>query len=331
MATMDLGRVAGPGGAEPPRAGLGLVHELHRSVRGSWRDAELFRYVYAPWEPQIESPRPYFHPVRTLSGEPVTLYRPYDHVWHKGIALSLCNVDEENFWGGPTYQPGEGYRQLDNNGSMRHLGFDLLDVRDDLIRITERLVWVTRDDRRLLAERRRVAAEVLPSADAWRLVFGTELTNISGSPVRFGSPTTRGRDNAGYGGLFWRGPRSFAGGRFVTPDGEGGDELMGSRGAWMAFTGKHDGQGTASSVLFVDDPANFSFPSRWFARCDPYAVLSPAPFFDEEFVLRDGETLTLRYDVFIADGPLDRGRGEKLARRASERDLLADDPDRSRR
>jgi hypothetical protein len=42
---------------------------------------------------------------------------------------------------------------------------------------------------------------------------------------------------AGYGGLFWRGPRSFTG-TVVTPGGTGGtggDELMGSRGAWRRW------------------------------------------------------------------------------------------------
>src|SRR5688572_17400723 len=60
---------------------------------------ELFSYVYQPDSPQLESPRPYFHPVHTLGGQPVTLFRPEDHVWHKGIAWSLPNVGTENFWG----------------------------------------------------------------------------------------------------------------------------------------------------------------------------------------------------------------------------------------
>lgn len=124
---MNLGRVAGPSSAEPPRAGPDLLDESGRSVRGGWRGTEPFRYVHAPGDSQIESPRSYLYPVRTLSGELLTLCRPRDHVWHEGIAFSLREVNEENFWGGPTFQRGEGYRQLDNNGSMRHLGFDLLD------------------------------------------------------------------------------------------------------------------------------------------------------------------------------------------------------------
>ncbi len=63
------------------------------------------------------------YPVRTLGGELVTGDRPEDHPWHKGISWSLPNVGTEDFWGGPTYRRGDGYVQLDNNGTMRHDGF----------------------------------------------------------------------------------------------------------------------------------------------------------------------------------------------------------------
>ena len=79
-----------------------------------------------------------------------------------------------------------------------------------------------------VTERRRIAAAAWPEADAWVLAFETTLTNVSGADIVFGSPTTEGRPNAGYGGLFWRGPRSFTGGTVVTADGTGGDELMGT-------------------------------------------------------------------------------------------------------
>ena len=128
-------------------------------------DLELFRYVYRPGEAQLESPRPFFHPVRTLRGDLVTLYRPHDHVWHKGIALSLPHVGTENFWGGPTFRNG-AYVQEHNDGAMRHDGFDVADVKDDVVRLDERLTWVTESGQTPVTERRRIAATVLPDGDA---------------------------------------------------------------------------------------------------------------------------------------------------------------------
>ncbi len=322
----QLGRVAGPGGMEPPPDGLGLLHEEGRSLWGTWRGERLFRYVYQPWDAQIESPRPYFHPVRTLGGELATIYRPHDHVWHKGIAWSLCVVNDENFWGGPTYVRDRGYQQLPNNGSMRHERFERIGLRDGVLRVDERLTWTTEAGQDWISELRGLGVAALPEAGAWRLSFSSQMLNTSGHSLSFGSPTTHGRENAGYSGLMWRGPRSFTGGQVITPDGPGGDEQMGRRGPWLAFTGRHDGDGTASTVLFRDDPGNYCAPTEWFVRSTPFGCICPAPFFSSEYSLAAGETLALRYDVFIADGALGTDDCQRLADRAAAGDLLEHRP-----
>lgn len=284
-------------------------------------DLELFRYVYRPSDAQLESPRPFFHPVRTLRGDLVSLYRPHDHVWHKGIALSLPHMGTENFWGGPTFRNGQ-YVQERNDGAMRHDGFDEAVAKDDVLRLDERLTWVTEAGQTTVTERRRIAATLWPDETAWLLAFETTMTNVSGAEIVIGSPTTAGRPNAGYGGLFWRGPRSFTGGTVVTPDGTGGDELMGTRGPWLAFAGRHDERGGSSTLVFRDSPANFSYPSQWFVRATPFAAVCPAPFFDTEYPFAAGAVLTLRYDIAVADGSLDPAACARLAERAAARDLL---------
>ena len=52
-------------------------------------DVELFRYTFIPDSPQLESPKPYLSPIRTRAGHVVSLFRPHDHVWHKGISWAL--------------------------------------------------------------------------------------------------------------------------------------------------------------------------------------------------------------------------------------------------
>src|SRR5205814_7810544 len=112
----------------------------------------------------------------------------------------------------------------------------------------------------------------------WTLRYATEFTNVSGAAVPIGSPTTEGRPNAGYGGLFWRGPRSFRGGRVYLDGRTGGDELMGERGRWLAFAGNHDEIDASSTLVFVDDSADDA-PVQWFVRTEPFACVCPAPFF----------------------------------------------------
>jgi hypothetical protein len=256
---------------------------------------ELCRYVYQPPEPAIESPRPYFHPVRTLAGDEVSIYRPHDHVWHKGISWSLPNVGPQNFWGGPTYVRDRGYVQLDNNGTMAHRSLTLTGES-----IAQELDWLTSDGALWFKENRNVDLSIVDGG--WSLTFTTAMRNVSGDTIHIGSPTTEGRANAGYGGLMWRGPRSFTEGEVIIPDVTGGDELMGTRAPWLAFRGRHDGHGRTSTVVFVDAPTNHGHPVEWFVRSTPFACVSSAPFFSAEVPVAPEETLTRRYGVVIADG-----------------------------
>jgi len=282
---------------------LQATHLLGRSVTVRAGEVELFTYTYRPDTPVLESPKPYLHPIRTRTGEVVSLYRPHDHVWHKGIAWSLPHVGEHNFWGGPTYVQGS-YAQLANNGSAVHKEMTRLSATGDRVEIGHRLDWISQAGLPVIGERRGLTATLVDET-TWALVFETAMTNVSGGPLAFGSPTTKGRENAGYGGLFWRGPRSFTGGVIQSPDGAGGDELRGRRAEWFGFRGRHDETGTRSTIVMVDDTANPSHPPQWFARSEDFACLCPAPFFSEEADLPDGATLSFRYAVVVAAG--DRG------------------------
>ena len=295
---------------EPGRPGLSLDHEHGRSLRVAFDGTEIFRYVYGPWNPQFESPRPYFHPLTTLGGREVSTYRPHDHLWHKGMAWSLPNVGTEDFWGGPTYNRGRGYEQLENNGSTNHVEFTSLEVGPERISVVENLEWVTQGGELWVREERRFGVEVLDGGEqgAWTLTYSTRFTNVSGAEIVMGSPTTKGRENAGYGGLFWRGPRSFTGGSVYVPGREGGDDLNGIRSPWMAFSGRHDGEGGASTLVFVDSPNN-SYPggenTEWFVRTGIFAVVSPSPYYSTELTFEPGTSLSYEYAVVIADE--DRG------------------------
>ncbi|MDI1460831.1 PmoA family protein [Catellatospora sp. KI3] len=280
---------------------LHVDHALGRDVTVSTGDRPLFTYTYRPDTVRLESPKPYLHPIRTLAGDVVSLFRPHDHVWHKGIAWSLPHVGEHNFWGGPTYVHGSFYVQLDNNGSAVHREMTDLSAAAGRADIGHRLDWISQDGEAVIDEHRALTATVLDGT-SWVLTFQTAMTNVSGATLDIGSPTTKGRDNAGYGGLFWRGPRSFTGGTVQSPAGTGADDLRGSRADWFAFRGRHDETGRASTIVMVDDAGNPHHPPQWFTRSEEFACLCPAPFFSEELALDAGQTVTFRYAVLVASG-----------------------------
>ncbi|WP_053731487.1 PmoA family protein [Nocardia sp. NRRL S-836] len=268
--------------------------------------AELFRYVHRPSTPAFEGPKPYLHPVRTLAGDVVTGFRPHDHRWHKGVQMTATDVSGQNFWGGVTYVRDEGYVVLPNVGAMRHQNFTTSGTGDEL-RIGERLSWFTEAGQHWVEEARELTVRDV-EAETWALEFATTLTNLRQEPLVFGSPTTNGRELAGYTGFFWRGPRSFTGGEVIGADGGTGQEMMGRPAGWLAFVGRHDEVDRSSTLLFVDHPENKN--THWFVRSTPFAAVNPSFAFFDTVDVAPGEALRLRYRLVVANGEWDRERLE---------------------
>ncbi|WP_104435357.1 PmoA family protein [Kineococcus xinjiangensis] len=266
----------------------------------------------------LESPKPYLHPLRTLTGAPVSGFRPHDHRWHKGVQFTASEVSGQNFWGGPTYVHGRGYVQLGNVGTMRHDGFARTDAGEVAVGTTENLTWVTSAGEEWVSESRELRfGGVDPVRGLWVLDVATELRNVRGRDLEFGSPTTLGRPAAGYTGLFWRGPRAWTGGTVLTADtgtdADTGTEPMGSASAWLAYSGQHDEVDGGGTLLFLAGTSSADVPLRWFVRSDPFPAVAPSFAFSEEVVLPAGEVLRLRHRIVVGDRAWDRAETEAVA------------------
>jgi hypothetical protein len=277
---------------------------------------EILRYVYRPDPDPFESRKPYAHPVRTLAGRTVTGYRPSDHRWHKGLQMTASHLSGQNFWGGNSYVHGRGYLALPERvGSMRHDGFSAFTVEDGRLALTEDLTWVVHHGEEWAREARGLTVHsVDEKAGAWALDWSIHLTNLRAEPLAFGSPTTAGRELAGYTGLHWRGPRDFTGGTVFAPgaDADAAD-LMGTQGPWLAFTAEHDEADAHSTLVFAHAPENLDgtraiHPSHWFVRAEPVPTVAFSWAFFEEFELEPGESFAFRYRLVVADGAWDRDR-----------------------
>ncbi len=298
---------------------LHLTHTFHDALELRAGNVTLFRYVYEPDTPQLESPRPFFHPVHSLAGDLVTVFRPYDHIWHKGISMTIAHLEDQNFWGGGSYRHGQGYVQLPNNGRQRHDGWTSITCDGDSFAAQEELTWITQAGESWIKETRSIAVPPVDAAAGyWCLDFATSLVNVRGAPLHIGSPTTEGRPMAGYGGLFWRGPRSFFQGEAFTAAGHEGPEAMGQPAPWLAYVGRHDGSANTSTLVFLDHPNNVRYPTKWFMRQVPFACASFAFMFDEVYVLEPDARLDLRYRIVIANGRWDRETIEPLAQQWQE-------------
>ena len=291
------------------------VHGEHIAVEAA-NGTEILRYVYRPDPEAFEAKKPYAHPVRTLGGRTVTGYRPNDHRWHKGLQMTASHLSGQNFWGGPTYVDGKGYVRLPERvGSMRHDGFTAFTVSESRLDVTETLTWVENGGEEWAREERGLAVHsVDEEAGSWALDWSIRLTNTRDEPLAFGSPTTAGREMAGYTGLQWRGPRDFTGGSVFAPDTDGdADKLMGSQSPWLAFTTEHDDVDAHSTLVFAHAPENLDpqttvHESHWFVRSEPFPTVAFSWAFFEEFELPPGESFEYRYRLVVADGAWDEER-----------------------
>jgi hypothetical protein len=247
----------------------------------------------------IDSPRPVIHPLATPGGTTVTDSSPADHSWHRGLSLAVSNIRVEgepepvNLWGGVTWSGGAAgsggdYRQLDNNGEQRLLDLEVVEST-----ASARLEWVTRAGRVIVREERVLAASIAHDSlerPYLALHWTSRLENASGGELGLGSPTTAGRPDAGYGGLFLRGAPELA----------GADVLLGERGliadsAAMGQTARWAALRTLNATVVMR-----SAPTPWFVRSTP-PMLCAAPFFHEEISLSAGEVLELEWDVLVTD------------------------------
>lgn len=288
------------------------THVLNESLSIAYAGVELLQYVYGADIAATECPTPYLHPVRSLSGGVVTNFRPHDHRWHKGLTMTCAELNGHNFWGGPTYVRDKGYELLDNVGRMAHAGFNRVD--DD--GFEETLRWHTPCGACWVEEVRGLqVTEIDPGNGSWTLALSFDLKNISGDVLEWGTPTTVGRPNAGYGGVFWRGPRDFTKGRILASDGREGEEMMGQVSPWLAYVGSHDGRDGGATLLFIDHPDNPRYPCKWFCRSGPFAAVSASFMFDKIYPQEPDTTIHLSYRIVVLDGARE---AEELKRLASQ-------------
>lgn len=157
-----------------------LRHDLEDRLSFVAKDVTIAEYRYRPGVPKEEGPMPFFHPMRTLSGEVVTLARPVDHVWHHGLSLSFAALSGANFWGGPAYVRDTGYTWLENIGEIQHRRFSDLYCKEMVAGFAEQLDWRSVRNEVWLTEHRQIDISLEEVHDGcWSMRFQSKLTNAT--------------------------------------------------------------------------------------------------------------------------------------------------------
>lgn len=238
------------------------------------------------------APRPYFHPVRSLSGTVLTEVAPVDHIHHLGLSVAFSDLNGTNFWGGSTYTQDRGPVVLPNHGNQALDGWT-----EEGGRATGTVLWTSRHGTLLAEERRTVEVSAHPAPGSWSLSLTSVMVPAAGVPaLEVSSSAVKGRSGAGYGGIFWRFPADCSGTRVFSAAGAGADPAHGSRSPWLAIS-TVTGGAPVTVVLAQAAPAR-----PWFIRSEGYLGVGPAVAWSEKAVADAARPLVQSLHAVIHDG-----------------------------
>ncbi|WP_250445069.1 PmoA family protein [Actinotalea sp. C106] len=310
----------------PPWSESPVWREHGDLLRVEIAGTEVARYVDGSGSPDFDSPRPHLHPVRTPGGTLVTDAAPLDHTWHLGLNVGVQDVAGANLWGGRTYLRGAGYTWRRDHGRILHQEW----VRRAPGSVSHRLLWAGPDGAALLEEVRDLAWSPLDEG-SWRLDLAFHLTLPVGrtEPVELGSPGSHGRDQGGYGGLFWR-VAPCVDIDLRTPAARGETAVHGSRPsdgarwlAWSATASDETGPGATSRpgtparefTIAVAPADGHTAQDPWFVRAEDYPGLGSALAWDAPVEVA-AAGLSRSFTIVVADGRWEDDRVDAVLGRA---------------
>jgi len=252
----------------------------------------------------VNTPKPHFHPLRTLGGAQITDFAPEDHPWHQGLQFAFPRVGDHNLWGGGTYfGPEEGYKIVADQGKIAHQRWDQRVNEGADVGWTEQLDWIGHNREPLLAESRTVALSAsVASRAGWILDFDSVLSNATSEELTLATPAQRGRSDGGYGGLFLRLAEGFTP---VALTGESGEiTSSGARSRTLVLSGTTGaGEAVTLGLAFADpDPVG---DQAWLYRFEGFPAIGWAGAYETAYTVPVASSLELRHRLAIYDGLVD--------------------------
>lgn len=266
----------------------------YREQEGLWEVSldglSILEYIYGA-EDDIN---PSFRLVKTIGGETITLYRPWDHPWHPGLFFSWKYINGLNFWEARFH--GEDNKVITDSfkptDAETQLGFQ------------QTLSYVTHEGKKLLKEERSVRIE--KAAEGYLIHWQGSYTPTEGDVTLDRTENTEQSPWGGYAGLSCRLARNFLGPVITTDTGEyTAEEAFGKPFKWCDYSGKLDGymEETWAGITIIDHPSNIRYPSPVLTYdYKDMQFLSAGALFGEPYVITAGETLTLNYTFYVHDG-----------------------------
>ena len=223
-----------------------------------------------------------------------------DHIHHRSFWFTHGDVNGISFW-----------HENGSHGVIEHQEFTKAEAADGTATIATKNNWVGPDGK-------------LQCTDQRIFTFGTigdgryidaDLTVTAGP-----GGTTFGDTKEGSFGVRTAGTMkvdSKLGGEIVTSEGLKNSDAWGKPAAWVDYHGPVDGK--TVGIAIMNHPSSFRFPTHWHVRTYGLFTANPfgyhdfkSPLGDGTYKLKEGESFTLRYRVYLHEGDEKAGEVAKV-------------------
>ena len=249
--------------------------------------------------------KPYFHPL-TMNQSDLTCVSPPDHPWHLGLWFSWKFINGINYW---EYQKNfsstetgfksDGITAIENEKFSTNSDFSA-DIRLNL-------VYHPIDGTEVMSEERLFHISK-PSPDGSYYIDEEHLfTALSDSVLLDRTPIIGepgGQSWGGYSGLSVRFNQSFTSSEIISPD----DSASRRKSPWI-YMGFNTLTGKKAGMLIINQPGFTLKSSSWYVINDPqvpFYYYSPAVIFEKNILLKKGESLRLKYRVWMLGGEVSK-------------------------
>jgi hypothetical protein len=289
---------------------------VERSDRGAAVkiDGQLFTeyHTRAGHEPAL-------YPVVGPTGKLVTRSFPFtspatdgtkDHPHHQSLWMTHGDVNGIDFWG-KNINDDRG-----NDGpNIIHRDFVKLANEGDLAVIVTRNDWMN-GDKRVCEDERTLKFGSEPDGNRWidfTITIKAPDADVTFGDTKEGSFSVRVADSMRV--------DAKKGGRIVNSEGQLNVDAWGLPARWVDYTGPIDGE--VVGITLMSHPTSFRPTPRWHVRT--YGLFAANPFGQKDFpnpgaadqgavTIKKGDSLTLKYRVWLHRGETDVKRTEEVFR-----------------
>ena len=249
--------------------------------------------------------KPYFHPVR-VNNSTLTSVCPSDHPWHLGLWFSWKFINGVNYWEylDDFKSESTGFRSA---GVTRLQKLDLHKNPDFSADIRMELLYHPVNDRVVMTEIRNSHISSPFNDGSYYIdeeyIFNPMIDEVilDRTPIE-GEP--EGKSWGGYAGLSIRFNQDFTSPEIIFPS----ERIDYRKGTWF-YMGFNTLTGEKAGICILRNPQFTTPTTSWYVIDEPLTPFyynSPSLLFDGKIILKRGESLHLKYRVWVLPGQIEK-------------------------